>query len=226
MDMVWYIVVNSLVSYAGLLLICRIMGKKSIAQLEFLDYVVAISIGSIAAQMSIGTDKFNFEYLIAIGIYFLITILLNLIERKATILKVIIRGKPIILIEQGKLNYENLKKSKLDIEELLARCRFAGYFDLRDVWYAILEVNGDFSVLPSAKSTPATVDDVGGKIESPSLSCDLVIDGKIIFKALEQLNKDTSWLMDKLRLSSKKEIKKIALAFFDEQSNEVIVHKK
>lgn len=226
MDMVWYIVVNSLVSYAGLLIICRIMGKRSIAQLEFLDYVVAISIGSIAAQMSIGTDKFNFEYLIAIGIYFILTISLTFLERKATILKTLIRGKPIILIEEGKINYENLKKSKLDIEELLARCRFSGYFDIRDVWFGILEVNGDFSVLPSAKSTPATVDDVGGKLETPSLSTDLIIDGKVVMKALEQIKKDSSWLMDKLNITSKKEIKKIALAVYDEQTNEVVVHKK
>ena len=219
------VIVFSVSSFLFLFVITKIMGKKQIAQLSFLDYVIGISLGSIAAEMSIDPDRPFYHFFIAMAIYLVLDLVLTLVARKATLLKKIIRGRPLILIENGMIQYDNLMRSKLDINDLLSMCRAKGYFDLRDVAYCIFETSGEISILPAATAAVAKSADLGKQPPPPELSKDVVADGKLIEEAIRQLGKEERWVLTRLGISEN-EIKSIALATYYRDSDELRVHYK
>ena len=226
MNPVLRVVIFSLSSFLFLFVVTKIMGKKQIAQLSFLDYVIGISLGSIAAEMSTDPDRPFYHFFIAMTIYLVLDIGLTLVARKGTLLKKFIRGRPLILIEQGKINYRNLMRSKLDINDLLSLCRAKGYFDLRTVAYCIFETSGEVSVLPAASAVAAKSADLGISPAEPSLSKDVIEDGKIVDEALTQIGKDRAWLYERATIGGEKEAKGIALATYYEDSDELRIHYK
>ena len=220
------VVVFSVSSFLFLFVITKIMGKKQIAQLSFLDYVIGISLGSIAAEMATDPDRPFYHFFIAMAIYLVLDLLLTLVARKATTLKKFIRGRPLILVENGKIKYDNLSRSKLDINDLLSMCRAKGYFDLRDVAYVIFETSGEVSILPAAKAVPAHSVDLGVTPPVPELSKDVIVDGKIVDGALIQVNKDRAWLLTRLGVDNDDAIKGIVLATYYKDTEELMVHQK
>ena len=225
MDPILHVVVFSVGSFLFLFVVTKIMGKKQIAQLSFLDYVIGISLGSIAAEMATDPDRPFYHFFIAMGIYLILDVLLSLIARKGAVLKKFLRGRPLILVEKGKINYRNLTRSKLDINDLLSLCRAKGYFDLRDVAYVIFETSGDVSVLPSPRAVNAKSEDLGVTPPFPELSKDVVEDGKIVQRALEEIGKDKEWLLARLDLSEEG-VERIALATYYRDGDELCVHFK
>ena len=200
MNPVLRVVVYSVSGFLFLFVVTKIMGKKQIAQLSFLDYVVGISLGSIAAEMATDPDRPFYHFFIAMALYLVLDICLTLVARKGTLLKKFLRGRPLILVEQGRINYQNLMRSKLDINDLLSLCRAKGYFDLRDVAFCIFETSGEISVLPAPRAVAAKSVEVGNQPPTPSLSKDVVVDGEIVDGALEQIGKDKAWLLRRLCL--------------------------
>ena len=226
MNPVLHVVVYSVSSFLFLFVVTKIMGKKQIAQLSFLDYVIGISLGSIAAEMATDPERPFYHFFIAMAIYLILDISLTLLARRGTLLKKIIRGRPLILVEQGKINYRNLMRSKLDINDLLSLCRAKGYFDLRAVAYVIFETSGEVSVLPAPEAVPARSVEVGGAPATPTLSKDVVVDGNLVDGALDQIGKSREWLFGRLGVASEKGIKPIALATYYEEDDELRVHRK
>lgn len=212
-------------SFAALFLIAKLMGKNQISELNFVDYAVGISIGSIAAQMATDRETPFYHFLIAMSLYMLFDLIIALISLKSFKLKKILRGTPLILINDGRLEYQNLKKSKLDINEFLAMCREKNYFDINDVAYCIYETNGELSILPKSHATPLVSGDINISKPRPNLSVDLIIDGQIIDNALIQCGKTQEWLTERLN-SEKAEIEKIALANYNEQTDDIKIYFK
>ncbi|MGN1213171.1 MAG: DUF421 domain-containing protein [Christensenellales bacterium] len=224
-EIVW-VLINSSVSFLYLFVISKLLGKKQIAQLEFIDYAVGISLGSIAAEMATADDPF-YHYLIAMTIFFLLAIFIDKVGRKSHILKKILKGSPIFLIESGKLNYPNIKKANIDINDLLSLLREKGYFNINDIEYAMFETSGKLSVMPKSNMTPVVVKDFKDIKETPAkLTHALILDGKILTQELLAIDKTEMWLTKKLKIMSKKELKSIALAIYDNNAKQIIVHYK
>lgn len=219
------VVLTGAASFLALFIIAKIMGKKQIAQLEFVDYVVGISIGSIAAQMAVDGEIPQYHFLIAMAMYALLDFILNLLSRKCIKLRKVLQGTPLILVYDGKLIYENLVKSKLDLNQFLSLCREKNYFDVNDIAYCIFETNGQLSILPKANASPTTCGDMNLEKGKPALSIDFVMDGRIIENALREAGKDKQWLLEKLGISEE-EVKSIALATYDRENDDIIVHRK
>ena len=225
MNPILRVVVFSTSSFLFLFIVTKIMGKKQIAQLSFLDYVIGISLGSIAAEMATDPERPFYHFFIAMAIYLVLDLVLTLVARKGTFLKKFLRGRPLILVEKGKINYRDLTRSKLDINDLLSLCRAKGYFDLRDVAYVIFETSGDVSILPTSRAVNAKSVDLGVTPPPPSLSKDVVEDGRIVERALEDIGKDKSWLLSRLGIEEESVIE-IALATYYEDADELIVQRK
>lgn len=216
----------SVVSVLYLFVISKLLGKKQISQLSFVDYVIGISLGSIAADMSVDVDTPIYMYLLAMTVFFVFSILITYVGRLAPFLKHLLKGKPITLIYDGKIDYEALKKSKLDVNDLLALCREESYFDVNDVAYAVLETNGQLSVLPKGNKKPVVAEDFNIEISKSSLTNYLVVDGKVSFSGLSELKKGIDWLYERLRITNEEQLKHIILATYDEESDEFNVHYK
>lgn len=219
------VVFNSVVAYVFMFAVAKLMGKKQIAQLNFIDYVIGISIGSIGAEMATDYKEPFYIYIIAIGVFFVLEFFMSIIGRKGTIMKKIFIGKPLILIDKGKIDFENLKKSHLSTEELLSLCREKNYFDISDIEYCILETSGKISILPVSSATPTTVSHMGISLPAASLVPTLIIDGQIVENALGQIGRDENWLEKKIPVSREK-WKDVILALYDSENDDVLVHMK
>ncbi len=215
-----YLIILSISSVLALFVIAKLLGKKQVAQLEFIDYVIGISIGSVAAEMA--TDINNkplYYYLIAMGIYFFFDFFISILGRKLPGLKHFFKGRPLTIIYEGKIDYKILKKSKLDINDLLALARSQGYFDLEDIAYAIFENNGKLSIMPKDQQRPTVASDLNIKLEQVKLPVYLVIDGVISKSSLNEIGKTKEWLFKKLKIKTKKELKNVILASYDEEND-------
>ena len=160
------------------------------------------------------------------SIFFLFDLLINYLGRKTPFLKRFFKGKPIVIIYEGKIVYKNLKRSKLSVNDLLSLSRIKGYFNLLDIEYAIFENNGSLSILPKSSQKPIVAQDIQLKLEQTTLPNYLIVDGRISYSSLNELNKDVEWLFGKLQIKNKKDLKNIILAVYDEQNDKVVANYK
>lgn len=174
------------------------MGRKQISQLNLYDYVVGITIGSVAAEISTNLDTDFWGGVVVMSVYSLVSVFLSFITVKSIVLRRFIIGVPIVIIENGKILEASLKKSKFDINELLQEARISGYYDISKIEYAIMEANGKISFLPKSKYDVLTANDMKVKVDKSALVTNLVIDGKIMKKHLKKINKDEKWLITRL----------------------------
>ena len=209
-------------SYVTLFVISKLLGKKQLAELDFIDYVTGISIGSIAAEMATETEMPFYYYLIAMGIFFLFDLAVTLLGRKANFFKRFLRGVPLVLIDKGEVDFAALNKSKIDFYDLVGLAREQGYFDLEDIEYAIFETNGELSILPTDEARPVKREDVSGIPSEPAQMVNyVVVDGQISGYALKQLNRDKKWLRSKLA-EEDVELSKVLYATYDELTDELV----
>lgn len=224
---IFWVLIDSAVAFVYLFIISKLLGKKQIAQLEFIDYTVGISLGSIAAEMATNTETPFYYFLIAMTIFFALAFIVALVGRKNTFLKRVLKGKPATLIYDGKIVYKQLKKTKIDVNDLLSMLREKGYFDISDVAYAVFEPSGDLSVMPVGAQKPLVMEDLdASKIEKAELSNVLIADGTVSESGLAEIDKDEQWLFDRLKISDKFDLDNIILAVYDEKNDKFNVHLK
>lgn len=216
---------KGLTSIVVLFLMSKVMGRKQVSELNLFDYIIGISIGSIAAEMTLNDDIDFFEGVFAILIYAIISYLITMLTIKSIRARRLITGGPTVLIQNGKILYKNLKKSKLDVNDLLQEARTDGYFDLSQVEYALMEPNGKVSFLLKSKYQPATKKDL--KIKSPyeGLCANVIIDGKVMKNNLKELGKEEDWLMTRLKNNHYDNIDNLILVILDSNEQLTIYEK-
>lgn len=208
-----------------LFLLTKLMGKKQISQLNFFDYIIGITIGSIVADISLDISKNLISGIVCLVSYGIISILISYATINSIKLRRFLVGVPTILIENNKIIESGLKKSKLDVNDLLAEARCQGYFKLEDIEYAIMETNGSISFMPSFSSSPVTKKDVNVKKNKISLVANVIIDSKLLNDNLKEMNKDKTWLDKVLKGYGYLNYDNILLATLD-INDKVVVYKK
>lgn len=211
------IVLSSLLSYAALFICAKVIGRKQISQLNFLDYITGITIGSIAAELA--TDLENmWKPLAAMGVYVLLTWLLSLIGKRAARSRKFLDGTPTIIMQNGKLYRSNMKKAKLDLSEFMVMCREQGYFNLADIHTAVFEYNGKLTILPVSKKRPVTPEDMKLSPEQETLSTEVIMDGRILEENLKRMGLNAAWLDKQLRTQGVHDAKAVFLGLYDAQN--------
>ena len=212
------ICLTSIFSYLSLFLLTKLMGHKQISQLDFFDYITGITIGSIAAEFATELET-PWKPLLAMIIYAIGTLLLGLIARKFPRTRKYLNGTSRIIMNNGKLNRENLKKAKLDINEFLVMCREQGYFDLSSIQTALFEYNGKLTILPTSLRRPATPEDFQLKPEQETLFAEIIMDGRILEKNLQNIGFDLNWLSKQLHQHGIRSHQDVFLAVCDKNQN-------
>ena len=217
--------IRSIVTIVVLFLLAKVMGKKQISQLNLFDYIVGITIGSVAADISLDLNKSFLDGVICMLVFGLTGALVSYVTLKSIKLRRFFTGTPSIIIENGKIIEEGLKKVKFDINDLMEELRGAGYFNIDEVAYAVMETNGKISFLPKDGDKPVTKKDMDLKIIPSSLVANIIIDGKIMMNNLKAMNKDEKWLSHELKVLGYKDLDKILLATLD-SNDKIMVYKK
>lgn len=193
------LIIKSAGSIAVLFALTKILGKKQIGQLNLFDYVIGISIGNVVAEMSVNKEVAFFDGVLTMVIYTLIAFTISYLTTKSISLRRFIGGTPVVIIENGKLIENSLKKVKFDISDLLEEARTNGYFEISEIEYAIMEANGKVSFLPKSKYKPLTPNDMKMKPAYKGLTANVILDGVIMDKNLKYVDKDRKWLIARLK---------------------------
>lgn len=218
------VILTALLSVASLFIITKIMGHKQVAQLDFFDYVSGITIGSIGAELATELEK-PYKPLIALAIYGVASLLLNLLAHKIPRTRKYINGTPTILMNDGNLYRKNLKKAKLDLSEFMLLCREQGYFDLDEIQTAIFEHNGKLSILPKAANRPATPDDLKITAKATHIGVEVIMDGRVMGENLSRMGRDVNWLTKQLNIQGCKDAKEIFLGIYRPEEDKLMLYK-
>ncbi|HIS75841.1 MAG TPA: DUF421 domain-containing protein [Candidatus Merdivicinus excrementipullorum] len=201
-------------SFCVLFLVAKFIGRKQISQLDFFDYITGITIGSIAAEMATELEE-PWKPLTAMVIYGGVTLLLSVVSNKFPRTRKYLNGAPTILMDHGKLYYQNLKKAKLDLSEFMVMCRQQGYFDLTNIETAVFEYNGKLTILPVSSQRPATPKDMDLAPEQELFFTELIMDGRILEDNLKRMGLDLTWLDKQLKQRHIRSPKDVVLAVCD-----------
>lgn len=198
-----------------LFLVIKILGKKQISELNIFDYIIGLSLGNIAAEMTVNDEISIIAGLLSMSIYGLFSLFVSFITAKSIMARRFITGFPIVIIQDGKISREQLKKCKLDVNDLLQDARESGYFDISEINYAVMEPSGKISFLPKSKFHSVTPHDMKLKVDTNGLSANLVIDGNIMERNLKAIGHDVKWLLKKLEKEGYNDVSNLLLVICD-----------
>lgn len=193
------VLLKTLIIYAYLLLIMRLMGKREVGQLQTFELVVSMIIADVAAVPIYDEKASLLNAIISVGTLFLLHVIIAIINLKSVKGREILCGRPRILIEKGKIDEEALKKEFLTINELQERLREKDVFNLGEVEYVILETSGQISIVLKPDKRNIKMEDLNIKSEYEGVAFDLVIDGKVMHENLKKIGKDYKWLVNQTK---------------------------
>ena len=205
---------SSLLSIAVLFLLAKLMGTKQVSQMTMFDYVVGITIGSIAAELATELEA-PAKPLTALVAYGAAAVAISVLTNKSPKARSVVTGKPLALLEDGVIYRDNLKKARLDLNEFLTYCRIGGWFDLNQLQTAVLEHNGVVSFLPREKDRPATPADLDLNPKQSQVQTPFVMDGRLMTDNIRQAGKAEDWVYRSLLRQGYRDEKEVLLALWD-----------
>lgn len=190
---------RAVILYLALILAVRLMGKRQIGQLEPTEFVVAILIADLASVPMQDEGIPLLSGLIPILVVLALELLLSVLVYRSIPLRRFFCGKPVILMENGKLRQADLKKTRVNPDELVEFLRLQGITDLSTVQYAILETNGSISALLYPKYQPASAKDAGVQASPQELPVTLISGGRLLRENLALSGRTEVWVREQLR---------------------------
>ncbi len=191
--------IRTVILYLLLILSVRLMGKRQIGEMEPTEFVVTMLVANLAAipMQDGGTPLFS--GIVPIATVLALELILSGISFLSIRFRKVLCGKPVILIFEGKVDQDALRKTQVTQDELTGHLREKDILDIRQVQYAILETNGQLSVFPYPKHLPATAKDAGIQTQSQTLPVTIVSEGKLLSENLNFIGKDETWAETELR---------------------------
>jgi len=210
--------IRTAILYLLVVLTMRLMGKRQIGELQPYEFVITIMISDLASLPMQDSRLPLLQGIIPIITLLFLKTILTQMGLKFQRTRKFVDGDPCILINKGRINYSTLKKQQLNIDELLEELRLANYFNLDEIQYAILENDGQMSILPvdynSSKSTPEK-NTTKPDVKLPKV---LISDGKINMNSLTSINKDEEWILNLLKKHNILSIKHVLIDLYDTES--------
>jgi uncharacterized membrane protein YcaP (DUF421 family) len=197
MDQLWLVTWKSLLIFAILVGLARFIGRKLLAQMSYFDFTVTILIGTIAGSYVVQMVE-GMWVLISPVLLAALAIAFDVMHLKSIRFRKLTEGEPVIIIQNGNILNQNMKKLKYHIGNLEAQLRDKGIFDFHEVEYAILEPHGQLSVLKKSQHLPVTPSVMNISVPYKGLSTEIIKDGIVLEQNLQQLNLMHQWLIDEL----------------------------
>ncbi len=191
--------IRALVLYLVLIGAMRLLGKRQLGQLEPSEVVVAMLVADLAAEPMLNPSKSLLEGCVPIGAVLGMEYLLSILSIHSIPVRRLLCGKPVILMENGKFLQQNMRKTRVTVDELISQLREKDVMDPETVQYAILETGGNLSVFLYPEEKPLTPKQVQIPVNQESLPVTLISDGRILSENLKKAGKDRKWLKKQLK---------------------------
>ena len=186
--------VRTIILYLFIIVGIRLMGKRQVGELEPSELVMSLIIADLAAVPMQDYGIPLLTGLIPIFALLALTMMLSVVTMRSIKMRTLLCGRPSIIIRAGELDIEEMQRNRLTVDELLEDLRGKGYTDPSQVWYAILETNGQLSVLPRASQRPPTSGQLNKHFPESELPLVLISDGRVLEENLALLGHDRAWL--------------------------------
>lgn len=196
----------------ALFILTKLLGKTQISQLTAFDFIAAVVLGELVGNALFDKKTGILDIAYVIFLWGIILYLIELITQKFKGTRFILEGKPSLIMHKGDIIYEEMRKNKIDINELQHLLRMKDVFALQEVEYAVLETDGTLSVLKKAAYQTPNKKDLNVSPTEPQMAMTLINDGEIIGDNLAEANVTEVWLFDELKRQGYEEIKKVFYA--------------
>ncbi|MDW7673751.1 MAG: DUF421 domain-containing protein [Bacillota bacterium] len=211
MDSIIKVILNSLIVFFLVFLMARIIGKKLLSQMTFFDFVIGVTIGTVGGAF-ITTEIRGFYVLLSPVVLTVLVVILGYLSLSSVAFRKLVEGEPVIVIQNGKIFENNLRKLRYNLDDLMAQLRVKKVFDLSQVEFAILEPHGQLSVLKKSQYETVTPQDLGLSTTYQGVSSEIIRDGEVVEQNLEQNHLSHEWLQKELASRNIKDIKNVVLA--------------
>lgn len=199
MAALWPILLRVSITFFVLLVLTRLTGKKQLSQGTFFDFITAIALGDIAGERLADPAQPLVPWLLGTVLWFVLIVtfdILVLTNRKAA---KFLEGEPTVLIENGRIRQKQLQTTFLRVDELMAHLRTKGYFSPSEVEFAVFEIDGSISIQPKSQKRPVTPSDLQIPTDYEGMAREVVVEGEILRRNLEEMKMSEGWLLNALR---------------------------
>ncbi len=193
------IIIRTAVLYLYIMLIMRIAGKRQVGELQPFELVVAILIADLAAIPMESVDIPLIHGLLPLTVLLIMELCISYLSLRHQGFRRLVSGTPSILIENGRIIEQQLREQRYNLNDLLEQMRLAGYPNIQDIEFAILETGGQLSVIPKSQKRPVSPEDLGLSTSYEGLPYTLIVDGKVNADSLTRIGLSQEWLMKELQ---------------------------
>ncbi len=217
------VLARSIVAFSTLFIFARLLGRQQVSQLTFFDYILGISIGSIAASLSVDLGSRAWPHWVGLAVWTLAVLGIQIASTKSTAAAKIFVGEPVVVISKGKLLEETMGRMRYTTGEILEQLRNQGIFDISTVEFAVMESDGQLSVLLKPEYRPATVQDLGLRPQGGGMSAQLIYDGQVMEENLKVAGVDQAWLAKQLQEQGINNASEVFLASYHPSTKKLFI---
>ncbi|XBK05296.1 DUF421 domain-containing protein [Paenibacillus peoriae] len=196
------VAIRTLMAVAILFLITKILGKRQVSQLSLFEYITGITIGNLAATIPMERESTWYLGLIALSVWVLTTLGIEYLQIKSKKIRDITDGRTTILIKDGKILEDNLRKERLTLDELMEQLRSKNVFKVADVEFALMETSGEINVLLTKDKQPVTLKDLNMQQLPEKEPTAVIMDGQLMEQQMSYMGITQQWLDAKLKEKS------------------------
>ncbi len=212
-------ILKALLGFLLLLAAARLLERKAISQMTFFDFAVAITIGSVTANLAVGPPNTFYSSIAALITLTALTFLTGYLHIKSFRFRKLVESEPLIVINNGKIVDRNLSRVRITLQELSSLLREKNIFDYSDVEFAVMETDGKLSALKKSQKQPVTPSDLNIPTPYKGLTKDLIVDGNVMQENLKSVNLDQQWLMTQLNAQGIQDVNQVFYAGLDTSGN-------
>lgn len=217
---------RTLIIYIMLIAVLRFMGKRQIGQMQLSELITALLLSELASQPLTDADIPIIYAVIPILLLVSVEVIMSYLSTKSNIMKKILDSNPSIIIKKGQIDQREMLRMRMSMEELMGELRLKGISAFNEVDYAILEQNGQISVLTNDKNSPLKQKDMNIKGDGNGVEHMLIVDGHISDHEMQVTGKNKEWIFGEMKKRRIKDIKDIFLMTVDDRENTVIIRKE
>lgn len=209
------ILVRTALLYLLVVAAMRMMGKRQVGELQPSELVTAIMISDVASIPMQNTGVPLISGVVPILTLLAAELTVSYLSLKNRGVRRLFSGKPSVLIARGRIDEKEMKKQRFSVEDLMEELRVSGYSDISQVEFAMLETNGQISVVPKPSARPLTAEDVGLENRNEQVPRTVIVDGEVDEEEIKNSGKSKTWLKKQLAANGIKDVKKVFIATVD-----------
>ena len=218
--------IRAVILYCVLIFSVRLMGKRQIGQMQLSELITALLLSELASQPLTDADIPIIYAVIPIFLLVSVEVIMSYLSTKSNIMKKILDSTPSIIIRKGQIDQREMLRMRMSMEELMGELRLKGISAVNEVDYAILEQNGQISVLTNDKNSPLKQKDMNIEGDGNGIEHMLIVDGHISDYEMKVTGKTKEWISGEMKKRRIVDIGDIFLMTVDDKENTVVIRKE